>query len=75
MIVIMMVVPSVLLLLASIVITTLIMRFILQKLDEALVLLGKYCSLIKRSDLELEIPEYTETEDLRELFLEMQKLN
>jgi hypothetical protein len=48
---IIMIVPSVLLLLISIVVTTLILRSILKKLDEALCLMGEYCSLIKRGDL------------------------
>jgi len=48
---IIMIVPSVLLLLISILVTTLILRSILKKLDEALCLMGEYCSLIKRGDL------------------------
>lgn len=48
---IIMIVPSVILLLISIIVTTLILRSILKKLDEALCLMGEYCSLIKRGDL------------------------
>lgn len=59
-----MVVPAVVLLVVSMLATTLVLRSIFRKLDEALKKMEDYCSLIKRSDLELEIPEYLEAEDL-----------
>jgi hypothetical protein len=50
---IIMIVPSILLLLASILVTTLILKSILSKLDNALEMMGEYCSLIKNGDLKL----------------------
>lgn len=63
-----MIVPSAVLLFVSILITTLVLRSIFKKLDIALKMMENYCSLIKRGDLELEIPEYSKAEDLNELF-------
>lgn len=70
-----MVVPAIVLLLVSMLATTLVLKSIFKKLDGALKMMEDYCSLIKRSDLELEIPEYFESQDLSELFKELSKLN
>lgn len=56
-----MIVPSIVLLFISIIVTTLILKSILRKLDDALKLMGEYCSLIWKGDLKLEIQEYDET--------------
>lgn len=63
-----MIVPSVLLLFFSIIITGLIIRFLLKKLQKILNNLIDYCSLILKGDLNLKINDEGYTEDLKELF-------
>ena len=35
----------------------------------------EYCNLMKRGDLELEIEEYTKTQDLKDIFTELDIMN
>ena len=63
-----MIVPSVLLLIFSIIVTGLIIRCLLQKLQKILNNLIDHCSLILKGDLDLKINNQGYTEDLKELF-------
>lgn len=63
-----MIIPSVVLLILATVGTGLVIRAVFKKLYLALKLMGEYCGFIKRNDLELEIPRYQGTRDVRELF-------
>ena len=51
-----MIVPSIILLIVSVILTTCVLKSLLNELDEALSRLSDYCLLIIKGDLDIEIP-------------------